>query len=151
MTRTGKVPKLMRSEHEPFLEMHPDDAGDLGVSDKQLVRVTSRRGSLEVRARVTDAIRSGAVFAPFHWGELFNRHAVTNNATSEAIDARSKQPELKFAAVRVEPAQHVSAIEAAQRASAIEAAQRASAIEAAQRASAIEAAQRVSVIEAPSA
>ena len=130
MTRTGKVPKLLRSEHEPFLEMHPDDAGDLGVSDKQLVRVTSRRGSLEVRARVTDAIRSGAVFAPFHWGELFNRHAVTNNATSEAIDARSKQPELKFAAVRVEPAQRVSAIEAAQRVSAIEAAQRASAIEA---------------------
>ena len=97
----------MRSEHEPFLEMHPDDAGDLGVSDRQLVRVTSRRGSLEVKARVTDKIRSGAVFAPFHWGELFNRHAITNNATSEAIDARSKQPELKFAAVRVEPAQRV--------------------------------------------
>ena len=103
MTRTGKVPKLMRSEREPFLEIHPDDAGSLGVRDRQLVRVTSRRGSLEVRARVTDAIRSGAVFAPFHWGELFNRHAVTNNATSEATDARSKQPELKFAAVRVEP------------------------------------------------
>ena len=103
MTRTGKVPKLMRSEHEPFLEMHPDDAGHLGVRDRQLVRVTSRRGSLQVRARVTDAIRSGAVFAPFHWGELWNRHAVTNAATSEATDARSKQPELKFAAVRVEP------------------------------------------------
>ncbi|MYD65360.1 MAG: nitrate reductase [Chloroflexi bacterium] len=103
MTRTGKVPKLMRSEHEPFLEMHPDDAGHLGVRDRQLVRVTSRRGSLHVRARVTDAIRSGAVFAPFHWGELWNRHAVTNAATSEATDARSKQPELKFAAVRVEP------------------------------------------------
>jgi anaerobic selenocysteine-containing dehydrogenase len=109
MTRTGKVPKLMRSERDPFLEIHPDDAGHLGVRDRQLVRVTSRRGSLEVRARVTDAIRSGAVFAPFHWGELFNRHAITNNATSEAIDARSKQPELKFAAVRVEPVAAVAA------------------------------------------
>ena len=109
MTRTGKVPKLMRSEREPFLEMHPDDAGHLGVSDRQLVRVTSRRGSLQVRARVTDAIRSGAVFAPFHWGELWNRHAVTNAATSEATDARSKQPELKFAAVRVEPVSAVAA------------------------------------------
>ena len=109
MTRTGKVPKLMRSEHEPFLEMHPDDAGHLGVADRQLVLVTSRRGSLQVRARVTDAIRSGAVFAPFHWGELWNRHAVTNAATSEATDARSKQPELKFAAVRVEPVAAVAA------------------------------------------
>ncbi|MXZ62109.1 MAG: molybdopterin-dependent oxidoreductase, partial [Chloroflexi bacterium] len=109
MTRTGKVPKLMRSEREPFLEMHPDDAGHLGVADRQLVRVTSRRGSLQVRARVTDAIRSGAVFAPFHWGELWNRHAVTNAATSEATDARSKQPELKFAAVRVEPVAAVAA------------------------------------------
>ncbi len=109
MTRTGKVPKLMRSEHEPFLEMHPDDAGHLGVADRQLVRVTSRRGSLQVRARITDAIRSGAVFAPFHWGELWNRHAVTNAATSEATDARSKQPELKFAAVRVEPVAAVAA------------------------------------------
>ena len=109
MTRTGKVPKLMRSEREPFLEMHPDDAGHLGVADRQLVRVTSRRGSLQVRARVTDAIRSGAVFAPFHWGELWNRHAVTNAATSEATDTRSKQPELKFAAVRVEPVAAVAA------------------------------------------
>ena len=109
MTRTGKVPKLMRSEHEPFLEMHPDDAGHLGVADRQLVLVTSRRGSLQLRARVTDAIRSGAVFAPFHWGELWNRHAVTNAATSEATDARSKQPELKFAAVRVEPVAAVAA------------------------------------------
>lgn len=109
MTRTGKVPKLMRSQREPFLEMHPDDAGHLGVRDRQLVRVTSRRGSLQVRARVTDAIRSGAVFAPFHWGELWNRHAVTNAATSEATDARSKQPELKFAAVRVEPVAAVAA------------------------------------------
>ena len=103
MTRTGKVPKLMRSERVPFLEMHPADAGGIGVRDEQRVRVTSRRGSLEVQARLTDRIRPGAVFAPFHWGELWSRHSVTNNATSEAIDPRSKQPELKFAAVRVEP------------------------------------------------
>ena len=56
-----------------------------------------------MQARLTDRIRPGAVFAPFHWGELWSRHSVTNNATSEAIDPRSKQPELKFAAVRVEP------------------------------------------------
>ena len=103
MTRTGKVPKLMRSERVPFLEMHPADAGGIGVRDEQRVRVTSRRGSLEVQARLTDRIRPGAVFAPFHWGELWSRHSVTNNSTSDAIDPRSKQPELKFAAVRVEP------------------------------------------------
>ena len=103
MTRTGKVQKLLRSERDPFLEIHPDDAADLGVRDRQLVRVTSRRGSFEAPARLTDRIRGGAVFAPFHWGELWSRRAVTNAATSESTDARSKQPELKFAAVRVEP------------------------------------------------
>lgn len=103
MTRTGKVQKLMRSEREPFLEVHPDDASAFDVRDRQLVCVRSRRGSLEVRARVTDSIRPGAVFAPFHWGELWGRRSVTNVATSEALDPRSKQPELKFTAVRVEP------------------------------------------------
>ena len=103
MTRTGKVAKLMRSEREPFLEMHPEDARGLGVSDEQVVRVSSRRGSLQLKTRLTDRIRRGAVFAPFHWGELQARHSVANSSTSEALDPRSKQPELKFAAVRVEP------------------------------------------------
>lgn len=66
MTRTGKVEKLNRSEYRPFLEIHPDDARVVGVSDGEQVRVTSRRGSAQLVARVTPSIRAGAVFAPFH-------------------------------------------------------------------------------------
>jgi ferredoxin-nitrate reductase len=103
MTRTGHVAKLNRSESASFLEIHSDDARALGVKDRARVRVSSRRGSFEVNARVTDAIRPGAVFAPFHWGAEWGRRGVSNLATSDAIDPRSKQPELKYAAVRVEP------------------------------------------------
>ena len=53
--------------------------------------------------RLTPGIRPGTVFAPFHWGALWGSRSVANNVTTEAFDARSKQPELKFAAVRIEP------------------------------------------------
>ncbi|MDA0353304.1 MAG: nitrate reductase [Chloroflexi bacterium] len=102
MTRTGGVPKLNRSESESFLEIHSADASMLGVEDGARVAVSSRRGRFEVKARVTDSIREGAVFAPFHWGAEWGRRGVANAVTSEAIDPRSKQPELKYAAVRVE-------------------------------------------------
>ncbi len=102
-TRTGKVPKLNKSEPSSFLEIHPVDARALGIRDRQVVRVRSRRGAFQAPARVTEAIRPGAVFAPFHWGALWGAEGVVNTATSEAFDPRSKQPDLKYAAVRVEP------------------------------------------------
>ena len=102
-TRTGKVPKLNKSEPAPFLEVHGDDARLLRLRDRQLVRVVSRRGSVDLRARLTTTIRPGTVFAPFHWGALWDERTVANRATSDAVDPRSKQPALKFAAVRLEP------------------------------------------------
>ncbi len=102
-TRTGKVAKLNRSVPGPYLELHERDAGRLGVRDGARVRVTSRRGSLALPARVSSAIRPGVVFAPFHWGALWSKDSVANQVTSDALDPRSKEPELKFAAVRVEP------------------------------------------------
>jgi assimilatory nitrate reductase catalytic subunit len=101
-TRTGKVAKLNRSEPLPFLELHPDDAAAAGVRGGQRVRVVSRRGAAVLPARVTSRIRAGTVFAPFHWGALWAEDTSPNRATNEAFDARSKQPELKYAAVRVE-------------------------------------------------
>ncbi|MEX1021656.1 MAG: molybdopterin-dependent oxidoreductase, partial [Dehalococcoidia bacterium] len=101
MTRTGRVKKLLRSEPQPFVEIHPTDAARYSVREGDVVRVTSRRSSVELRARITEAIRPGAVFAPFHWGALHGRNTAANRATSEALDPQSKQPELKFAAVRL--------------------------------------------------
>ena len=101
-TRTGKVAKLNKSEPRPFVEVHPQDARRLAVRDGQDVRVVSRRGAFMAPARVTDAIAPGAVFAPFHWGPLWSAESTPNLAATEAFDARSKEPELKFAAVRLE-------------------------------------------------
>ena len=101
-TRTGRVSKLNKSEPEPFLEMHPHDVTVLGLRGGDRVRVVSRRGSFVAPLRETAAIRRGTVFAPFHWGALWDPGGVANDATSDACDPRSGQPELKFAAVRIE-------------------------------------------------
>ena len=103
MTRTGNVPKLNKSEVEPVVEIHPADARPLGIRNGRPLRVSSRRGSFQARARVDRAVRPGTVWAPFHWGALRHVGGPVNAATNEAFDPRSKQPELKFAAVRVEP------------------------------------------------
>ena len=102
-TRTGKVPKLNRSESEPFLEIHPDDARRHDVRNGDRVRVVSRRGAFVATARVSDTIRSGSVFAPFHWAFSWAPDSTPNLAASTALDPRSKQPELKYAAVKLEP------------------------------------------------
>ena len=103
MTRTGRSAKLLRSEKQPFLEINPSDAIGLGIGDRDRVRIVSRRGAFESTARVSESIRAGSVFAPFHWGSLWSDDGSSNSSASEAVDPRSKQPELKFAAVRVEP------------------------------------------------
>jgi anaerobic selenocysteine-containing dehydrogenase len=101
MTRTGKIPSLRKRDPEPFVELHPVDAVALGITDRDLVAVRSRRGEAHAKATLTANIRQGTCFMPFHWGALWGA-AVANNTTVEAYDAQSKQPELKHCAVRVE-------------------------------------------------
>lgn len=103
MTRTGRSAKLLRWETEPFVEIHPQAAEKAGVKDGEKVRVISARGSFVARARVTENIEPGTVFAPFHWGDLWTRGGSVNTATHDAACPVSKEPELKGAAVRVEP------------------------------------------------
>jgi predicted molibdopterin-dependent oxidoreductase YjgC len=103
LTRTGKIPVLMKKEPAPFIELHPTDASRLGVAAGDAVRVCSRRGAATAACRVTEAIKPGTCFMPFHWGGLWGE-AVVNQATIGAYDPVSKQPELKFCAVRLEKA-----------------------------------------------
>ena len=103
MTRTGKIPILMKKEPEPFVELHPADAERAGIRDAELVTVRSRRGQAQAACRMTRAIKPGTCFMPFHWGSLRGA-AVVNQTTLEACDPVSKQPELKFCAVRIEKA-----------------------------------------------
>ncbi|RMG84253.1 MAG: nitrate reductase [Chloroflexi bacterium] len=103
MTRTGKSPQLMKEAPQPFVELHPEDAAQLGVGDGEMVEVASRRGRVRVVARVTDAVQVGTCFMPFHWGRLMHEGGAINDLTSDARDPIAKQPELKACAVRVVP------------------------------------------------
>jgi assimilatory nitrate reductase catalytic subunit len=74
-----------------------------GFEDGSLVRVTSRRGNIVLKARASSDMRPGDAFVAMHWGSRFMSGDGTNALTIAAFDRHSKQPELKHAAVRLEP------------------------------------------------
>ena len=96
-TMTLKVPELRRSAPAAYLEINPQDAERLKVKSKDKVRVTSRRGSIILEAKVMDVPRPGLVFVPMHYPEQ-----MINSLTNDAFDAMSKQPEYKICAVKLE-------------------------------------------------
>jgi formate dehydrogenase major subunit len=83
---------------EPHVFMNPGDAKAMGVDDGAFVRVTSRRGTIELRVRVSHRDTPGTCFVPFHF-----REAAANLLTIDEIDPMGKIPEFKFCAVRIEP------------------------------------------------
>ncbi|MBV8588657.1 MAG: molybdopterin-dependent oxidoreductase, partial [Acetobacteraceae bacterium] len=96
--QTRRVPELAAAEPEPFVEIHPDTAGVLGIAAGDTVRLTTRRGSAEMKARLTRDIRRDTLFAPFHWGGCGS----ANRLTHGALDPISRIPEFKVCAVRAE-------------------------------------------------
>jgi ferredoxin-nitrate reductase len=98
-TKTGRVPALQSAAPRPFVEIHEGDAARLGVQAGDRVRVGSRRGVVEVEARLTD-IAPGHLFMPFHYGDMDKSHqGAANELTITDWDPVSKQPHFKFAAV----------------------------------------------------
>ncbi len=82
---------------EELIEIAPDDAARLGIDDGEMVRVTSRRGTVDVRAWVTDRSPPGVCWMAFHFGE-----ANANVLTIDAFDSVTDTAELKHCAIRVE-------------------------------------------------
>ncbi|MFJ8539365.1 molybdopterin-dependent oxidoreductase [Streptomyces sp. NPDC093591] len=99
LTKTGRVAKLNKLNPGPFVEVHPQDARELGIADGDRVEVASRRGRAVLPAVVTDRVRPGGCFAPFHWNDLFGEYLSVNAVTSDAVDPISFQPEFKVCAV----------------------------------------------------
>jgi len=102
LTRTGKVEKLLRREPEPFVEVNPADAERLELQEGTLVQISSRRGTVQLPARLRSGVAPGMVFMPFHWGDLYSEGNAVNYLTISAIGRVAKQPELKFCAVNLE-------------------------------------------------
>jgi formate dehydrogenase major subunit/formate dehydrogenase alpha subunit len=95
---TRRVEAIESVAHQPYVEMHPDDARAMRVSSGDAVRVSSRRGAIQLAVRVSDRPAKGMVFIPFHY-----REAAVNALTSAVLDPVSKIPELKVCAVKIEP------------------------------------------------
>jgi formate dehydrogenase major subunit/formate dehydrogenase alpha subunit len=96
-TMTRRTHLLDREEPRSFIELHPDDAARLGVRERDLLLVTSRRGTVRTEARVTAIVIPGVVFMPFHFAE-----GAANALTNNVLDPESSIPEYKVCAVRVE-------------------------------------------------
>jgi len=102
MTRTGKSPRLSQHIAEPFVEIHPLDAQHHGIGDADIVRISSPRGDVLVRALITPRQRQGSVFAPMHWTDQFAAKGRLDALTAPLIDPVSGQPALKHVAARIE-------------------------------------------------
>jgi formate dehydrogenase alpha subunit len=96
LTRHSKLDELYP---EARIEINPADAARLKIEDGQSVRVSSRRGSIVLRAWVTQRTTLGVVFIPMHFAE-----AAANLLTLDTLDPLAKIPEYKACAVRVVPA-----------------------------------------------
>jgi formate dehydrogenase major subunit/formate dehydrogenase alpha subunit len=81
------------------VEINPADAERLGLGEGDMVKIASRRGEIEIAARLTDRVVPGTVFLAFHY-----REAPANRLTIAALDPVAKIPEFKVCAVKLEPA-----------------------------------------------
>lgn len=95
---THRVPGLNILAPEERVEINSQDAARVGIRDQDWVTVTSRRGEVQARARVTQGIAPGVIFMTFHYAE-----SLGNLLTNPAIDPIAKIPEFKVCAVAVKP------------------------------------------------
>jgi predicted molibdopterin-dependent oxidoreductase YjgC len=82
---------------EGEIQINHEDGARLGIASGDMIRVTSRRGQVTGRARLTDKLPRGMVFMTFHFAEI-----PANALTNDAVDPVAKIPEYKVSAVKVE-------------------------------------------------
>jgi formate dehydrogenase alpha subunit len=94
---TRQCPKLMNELWQNYVEINPVDAEELGIGDGEPVRASSPRGSIRVRAKLSERVYAGTVFMAFHFPD-----SVTNVLTNDAADPITKTPEYKACSLRIE-------------------------------------------------
>ncbi len=94
---TGKTKEMDVISPEAFAEVNPDDAQRLGIEEGDWLRLTSRRGSIEIRSTITDRSQAGTIFT------TYNHHqTLVNLLTLDALDRLSRTPEYKLCAIKVD-------------------------------------------------
>ena len=93
------MPNLLRENPRNFVQINPQDAARLDIRKQQRIRVKTRRGELIVAAEVTDKVKNGVLWMPFHFSS-----EPTNVLTNSAFDPVCKTGEYKACAARIEKA-----------------------------------------------
>ena len=98
---TRRIPALHQAMPSCFVEIHPEDAKNLNISNGTPTKITSRRGSVTLKALIDGRARprQGEVFVPF-----FDEAILINEVTLDALCPISKQPDYKKCAVKIERA-----------------------------------------------
>ncbi len=97
-TMTGNCRTLAQLEDEPgYLQLNPKDAQKLGINENEIIKVSSRRGSVFTRALVTDRVQPGSTYMTYQWWV-----GACNELTVASLDPISKTPEYKYCAVKIE-------------------------------------------------
>lgn len=104
-TMTRRSRGLDAREPTAIVEVHPDDAKELGLADGDLARITSRRNAIVISVRISDRVARKQVFVPFHF-----REAAANLLTNPVLEPHAKMAALKVTAVRIEPVASPAAV-----------------------------------------
>ena len=91
-TMTRRCVTLDRELPELYTELNPEDGRRLRIGQGEILRVSSRRGTLVSKVRLSDRVQPGMIFMPLHYEE-----AAANLLTNPALDPISKTPEYKVA------------------------------------------------------
>ncbi|MGC9022700.1 MAG: molybdopterin oxidoreductase family protein, partial [Dissulfurimicrobium sp.] len=95
-TMTRKCSILNEMQNEELIEINPYDAKNLEIEDGDTVTISSRRGEIKAKAKVSERSPKGTVFMTFHFAE-----SPTNQLTNSALDPVAKIPEFKVCAVNI--------------------------------------------------
>ena len=103
MTRTGLSARLSAHRREPLVEIHPDDAANLGIVDGGLARLITAQGESVFRVQFSDGQRRGEAFVPIHWTDQQSTGGRTGRLPRPLVDPFSGQPGFKSTPLRIEP------------------------------------------------
>jgi formate dehydrogenase alpha subunit len=96
-TMSRRSPSLHKEVEEGYVEINPQQAKELKISQGERIKICSRRGEIEIKADLTERVERDTIFIPFHFAE-----SAANVLTNPALDPIAKIPEYKVCAVRIE-------------------------------------------------
>src|SRR5262245_44502773 len=103
MTRSGLAPRLAAHLPEPFVEVHPADAGAMKLVDGGFASVTTRWGACVLKVVVSEGQRRGSLFAPIHWSDATASAARIGDLVMPETDRYSGQPDAKATPAAIAP------------------------------------------------